>query len=298
MLELRRLRLLRELDRRGTIAAVAEALHFSASGVSQQLSQLENEVGVTLLERVGRGVRLTDAARRLVEHTDAAIRVLEQAEADMSTFQRRPAGIVRVAAFQTAALALVPPMLDALSEHDALRIETTQVEPEQAVPALVARDFDVVISEEYPHVSSGLSDEVDQVEVCIDALELAMPQGADGTGSGHLEQAANMVWVMEPRGSMAREWAVNMCRSAGFEPDVQFESSDMLVHRELVRRGHAAAFLPRLLAQAMPADMPTTAPLGQHRRIFTLVRQGSQHRLSIKAVREALSGAATDLQRR
>jgi DNA-binding transcriptional LysR family regulator len=298
MLELRRLRLLRELERRGTIAAVAEALHFSPSGVSQQLSQLENEVGVTLLERVGRGVRLTDAARRLVEHTDTALRVLEQAEADMSTFESAPAGIVRVAAFQTAALALIPPMLDVLSEHNALRIETTQVEPEQAVPALVARDFDLVISEQYPHVPSALSDEVDRVEVCIDALELALPRGADGTGPQPLEQAANLVWVMEPRGSMAREWAVSMCRSAGFEPDVQFESSDMLVHRELVRRGHAAAFLPRLLAQALPADVPPTATLGQHRRIFTLVRQGSQRRLSVKAVREALARVATDLQRR
>jgi len=298
MLELRRLRLLRELERRGTIAAVAEALHFSPSGVSQQLSQLENEVGVTLLERVGRGVRLTDAARRLVQHTDAALRVLEQAEADMSTFQRRPAGIVRVAAFQTAALALVPPMLDALSEHGALRIETTQVEPEHAVPALVARDFDVVISEQYPNVATALSDEVDRLEVCVDALELALPRDVGVAGSAGLEQAANLVWVMEPRGSMAREWAMSVCRSAGFEPDVQFESSDMLVHRELVRRGHAAAFLPRLLAQAMPADLPTTAPLGQHRRIFSLVRQGSQHRLSIKAVREALARVATDLQRR
>jgi DNA-binding transcriptional LysR family regulator len=296
MLELRRLRLLRELDRRGTIAAVADALHFSASGVSQQLSQLENEVGVTLLERVGRGVRLTDAARHLVEHTDTALRVLEQAEADMSTFQSRPAGVVRVAAFQTAALGLIPPMLDGLSEFDALRIETTQVEPEQAAPALVARDFDLVISEHYPNVPSPVSDEVDRVEVCIDALELALPQGTEGTGSGSLARAGNLVWVMEPRGSMAREWAVSMCRSAGFEPDVQFESSDMLVHRELVRRGYAAAFLPRLLAQVMPADMPATAPLGQHRRIFTLVRQGSQHRLSIKAVREALAGAAADLQ--
>jgi DNA-binding transcriptional LysR family regulator len=134
--------------------------------------------------------------------------------------------------------------------------------------------------------------------VCIDALELALPRGADGTGPQPLEQAANLVWVMEPRGSMAREWAVSMCRSAGFEPDVQFESSDMLVHRELVRRGHAAAFLPRLLAQALPADVPPTATLGQHRRIFTLVRQGSQRRLSVKAVREALAGVATDLQRR
>jgi DNA-binding transcriptional LysR family regulator len=296
MLELRRLRLLRELERRGTIAAVAEALHFSPSGVSQQLSQLESEVGVTLLERVGRGVRLTDAARRLVEHTDAALRVLEQAEADMSTFQSRPAGIVRVAAFQTAALALIPPMLDALSEHDPLRIETTQVEPEQAVPALIARDFDLVISEQYPHIPVEPSDEVDRVDVCTDALELALPRGAVGAGPVLLEQAADLLWVMEPRGSMSREWAVSMCRSAGFEPDVQFESSDMLVHRELVRRGHAAAFLPRLLAQAMPADVPTTAPLGQHRRIFTLVRQGSQNRLSIKAVRAALAGVATALQ--
>ncbi len=286
------MRLLHELQRRGTIAAVAEALHFSPSGVSQQLAQLESEAGVTLLERVGRGVRLTDAARLLVTHTDAVLRQLERAEADLSTFHSRPSGTIRIAAFQTAALALIPPMLDGLSGHASLRVELTEVEPEQALPGLLARDFDLVVSEEYPGIPMPVSDEVDRVDLVSDPLELALP--GDALESGRvtsLAQAAAEAWVMEPAGSMSRQWATNLCRSAGFEPDVRFESEDMLAHRELVRRGHAAAFLPSLLARVSSVGLPTLS-LERARTILTLVRQGSERHQSILVVREALMRAA------
>src|SRR5215212_616117 len=102
MLDLRRLRLLRELRERGTIAAVADALAYTPSAVSQQLAQLEREAGVPLLERVGRGVRLTDAARGLVDHTEAVLARLEQAEAELAAGEAEVRGVVRVAAFQTA----------------------------------------------------------------------------------------------------------------------------------------------------------------------------------------------------
>src|ERR687890_1438029 len=101
MLDLRRLRLLRELHERGTIAAVAEALQFTPSAVSQQLAMLEREAGVRLLERAGRGVRLTDAALVLVGHAEALLGRAAVAEADLAAASGAVAGRARIAGFES-----------------------------------------------------------------------------------------------------------------------------------------------------------------------------------------------------
>lgn len=297
MRDVRRLRLLLELERRGSIAAVAEALHYSPSGVSQQLSQLETEAGVPLLERVGRRVRLTDAGQLLAGHAYEIVVRLERAQAELAAFDDQPSGKLRIACFQTVALTLVPAVIDRLGHYPGLRIEFAQVEPEEALPALLARDFDLIVGEEYPGVPVAVSDAVDRLDLCPDELRLVLPKrDSAGHASVLLPNAAGLPWVMEPRGTRAREWATNLCRSAGFEPDVQFESSDMLVHRELVRRGQAAAFLPALLTRAFPVEGPSGS-LGQSRTIFTLVRKGQERHPSILSVRSAFQQtAATTLQ--
>lgn len=148
MFDLHRLRLLRELKHRGTLAAVAAALSYAPSSVSQQLSQLEAEVGVPLLEPVGRRVRLTEQAEILVAHTEAVLERLERAEADIATSLTDLTGTLRIASFQTAALALVPTALSLLRDaHPHLRVHVTHMEPESALPALQARDFDLVLTE-------------------------------------------------------------------------------------------------------------------------------------------------------
>jgi len=129
MLDLHRLRLLRELEARGTIAAVAEALRFTPSAVSQQLAVLEREAGVPLLERAGRGVRLTDAALVLVEHADALLERSERAEAELAAASGRVAGRARIASFQSAAFHLAVPAMRALA-HDAPELRCELVEAE------------------------------------------------------------------------------------------------------------------------------------------------------------------------
>lgn len=291
MLEVRRLHLLVELRRRGTIAAVAEALHFSPSGVSQQLAQLEEEVGVQLLERVGRRVRLTEPAELLVNHAEDVIWKLERAEAQVLSLSDHVSGTVRIATFQTVALTLIPSMLKQLAPYDELRIEFVQIEPEVAVPALLARDFELIIGEEYPGFSLPLSNEVHRSVICEDALELAIPRPeAKFTYDEALVEVACCPWVLEPSGSMSRKWAVQLCREAGFEPDVRFASPDMLTHRELVLHGQAAAFLPALLTRNAPTDL-VTYPTGHHRKIISAVRQGWQDHPAACAVRAALAAA-------
>ena len=146
-----RLRLLRELDGRGTIGAVADALSYSPSAVSQQLALLEREAGVPLLERAGRNVRLTAAAQRLVLHTDALMARMEEAEADLEATAEQITGTVRVAAIQSAGLYLLAPTLRRLAEqHPALRVEVTDAEPEASMPGLALGTLDLVLADEYP----------------------------------------------------------------------------------------------------------------------------------------------------
>src|SRR6201992_312002 len=151
MLDVHRLRLLRELERLGTLAAVARALSYSPSAVSQQLSQLEAESGVTLLEPAGRGVRLTAQARILVAHTEAILERLEVAEAELRASLTEVRGTLRVASFQSVLLALVPAVLTRLAgRHPGLRVEITHPAAGPAVAGLLAHDFYGVLGEEDP----------------------------------------------------------------------------------------------------------------------------------------------------
>src|ERR687898_1872106 len=136
MLELRRLRLLRELRARGTIAAVADALQFTPSAVSQQLAMLERETGVTLLERAGRGVRLTDPALVLVGHAHALLERAALAEADLAAAAGSVAGRGRIAGFESVALRLALPAMEVLAaQAPRLRCELVEAEPQRALPA-------------------------------------------------------------------------------------------------------------------------------------------------------------------
>src|SRR4051794_12428984 len=144
MLDLRRLRLLRELHARGTIAAVADALQYTPSAVSQQLAVLEREAGRPLLERAGRTVRLTDDALVLVGHAEVLLRQAEIAEADLAAGAGVIAGRARMASFQSTAIRLAVPTIQALAvTAPALRCELVEAEPEQSLPALALGDVDL-----------------------------------------------------------------------------------------------------------------------------------------------------------
>src|SRR3954470_2804962 len=144
MLDLKRLRLLRELGERGTIAAVADALQFTPSAVSQQLSLLEREAGVNLLERSGRGVRLTDAALVLVDHANAMLERGALAEAELAAAEGTIAGRGRIAAFQSVMLNIAIPAIKQLArDAPRLRCEAIESEPEISMPALALGDIDL-----------------------------------------------------------------------------------------------------------------------------------------------------------
>src|ERR687898_29156 len=177
MLELRRLRLLRELKERGTIAAVADALQFTPSAVSQQLAMLEREAGVRLLERAGRGVRLTDAARVLVDHADALLERAALAEADLAAAAGAVAGRGRIAGFESVSLHLALPAMEALArDAPQLRCELIEAEPEQALPALALGDVDLVLGDEWQHLPLSLPEGVQRHDLHRDPVHAILPE--------------------------------------------------------------------------------------------------------------------------
>lgn len=300
MLDVRRLRLLVELSQRGTLSAVAEALSYSPSSVSQQLSQLEREAGVPLLVQVGRRVQLTPQAELLVGHARAVLDRLEEAEADVARSLTDVGGTVRIAVFQSAAHAIVPQALTLLrAEHPNLRVEVTEREPDAGLFEVSARDFDLVIAEQYPGHTRAHRDDLDRVRLAADAIRLALPphptrlMPRDPDPSAVLAAAAGMPWVLEPKGTASREWAEQLCREAGFEPDVRFESADLMAHIRLIRTGNAVGVLPDLVwAGEAPSVALLDLPGHPEREIFTSTRPAAATRPAVVASRDALARAA------
>lgn len=187
MLDVRRLRLLRELAYRGTIAAVAEALTFTPSAVSQQLAALEREAGVALLERTGRRVALTPAGVTLVRHAEAVLERLEQAAAELAAAKGDLSGTVRIGAFPTATRAILPSALAALARsHPGLDPMVDEVDPAEVAPRLRAGELDVALVHEYDFVPAEPDLALDAVPLLDEPMYLATVRPAAwGGGRGH-----------------------------------------------------------------------------------------------------------------
>src|SRR5690348_7988051 len=179
MLDLRRLRLLSELARRGTIAEVGRAVGYSASAVSQSLSQLEREVGMSLLERDGRNVRLTAAAHRLVARTDRVLAELDAAEAELAAAQGTVRGELIVGAFPSAGARLIAPAVGELAaRHPDLTISVREHEPEDGIALLRSGALDLLISESYENVPAAPVGGLEERLLLSEPLLLALPTAA------------------------------------------------------------------------------------------------------------------------
>jgi DNA-binding transcriptional LysR family regulator len=293
-----RLKVLRELDRRGTLSAVAEALSYSTSAVSQQIRQLEREVGVPLVEPVGRRLQLTPQGAILVEHAARILDLVEQAEAEISMSLDRPRGIVRLAGFQSAAMTLIPRAVAALRErYPDLTVEFHQGEPEKTLPALHAGDLDLVLAEEYPGVPAPRLKGVHFDHLLTDPLWLTMNEATFASISpteDPLAQLKDAGWAVEAADSVPRTWLMNQCRQHGFEPRVVCSSEDLAVQVRFVEAGLAVAVLPGLaleLATSTLQRLPMSPEI-ESREVLLAYREAASKRPAICAVRSALTEAA------
>jgi DNA-binding transcriptional LysR family regulator len=292
MFELRRLRLLHELALRGTLSAVADALSYSPSTISQQLAQLEKEAGVALFVPDGRRVRLTEHGMLLAAHAERALDLDERARAELESLEATDeAGAasvtVRVAVLQTAAQSVLPGALTVLAEQAPhVRLEVAQVPPEEGLFELSARRFDLAIAEQYPGHTRAHRAGLEREVLGSDPIRVALPPDDPARSLADLRDRA---WIMEPEGTAARQWATQQCRAAGFEPDVRFEIADLTAHVRLIAAGHAVGVLPDLVwAGGTPAVRLVDLPGAPVREIFTAAREASTARPGIRAVRSAL----------
>src|SRR5215210_4708447 len=301
MLDLRRLRLLRELHERGTIAAVADALQFTPSAVSQGLAALEREAGVQLLERVGRGVRLTDPALVLVEHAEALLDRAARAEADLAAAAGTVAGRARIAGFESVALRLALPAMEALAhEAPGLRCEILELEPEEALPALALGDIDLVLGDEWQHQPRSLPAGVERHELMRDRVRLVLPSRHPATrrhpDAVPLAELAGDGWTTGHAGLGWDEMTRRTCRElGGFEPDVRHRTNDAGISLEIIAQGLAVGMLPDL---ALPDRLPgirlrDIADAHLSRSIFAATRATDAARPSTQAVLAAVREAAT-----
>jgi molybdate transport repressor ModE-like protein len=296
-LDVRRMRVLREVAERGTIAAAARALSFTPSAVSQQLAALEREAGVALLDRHGGRVGLTEAGRRLVARTEAIIAELEAASAELSAAAADVTGDVHVAAFPSAERALLAPAVAALGRrHPDVRVRTTELEPEAAVPALRLGDVDLAIAHEDVGRPLPPDARLERVDLLEDPLRLVLPplHPVDGERVP-LARLAHARWVATPPGTACRAMLDDACRRAGYVPDVPFHANDFGVLAAYVAAGLGVALVPELALAAFGPDVAVRpiADVPVTRRIYVSARRGGFARPALAAMVDALRVAST-----
>jgi DNA-binding transcriptional LysR family regulator len=303
VLDLRRLRLLHELHERGTIAAVADALQFTPSAVSQQLAVLEREAGVPLLERSGRGVRLTDPALVLVRHADALLDRAELAEAELAAAAGSVVGRGRIAAFQSVALRLATPAMHALArEAPGLRCELVEAEPETSLPALALGDIDLVLADEWEHQPHPRPAGVDRHDLHRDPVRVVLPEehpvARRSRRAVPLSELEGEVWTTGHPGTPWEGMIERACRRlGGFDPAIRHRTNDAVVSLGLVAQGLAVTLLPDLVAAGEHpgvvvreiADGPV------HRGIFAATRTADAQRPSVRALLAAVRAEAATL---
>ena len=305
MLDLRRLRLLHELNRRGTVSAVADALSYSPSTVSQQLRVLEREAGTPLFEPAGRRVRLTDAALVLVDHAERLLDAAELAEADLAAAAAGAvAGVVRVGSFQTASLQLLLPAMNALREsHPGVQVRLVEAEPEPALEALRSHALDLALADEWAGTPHPRWPGLEREDLFTEAVMIALPSGHPLAAPGEavpLAALAGEAWATGyPGGGMAA-LVRRVCNElGGFEPDVRHETNELTMLLALVAAGHAVTLLPEL---ALAGDIAgvTVRPIADAeltRTLFTAVRAGADRRPALAALRSALSAGSPSSRR-
>ncbi|MEV7414570.1 LysR substrate-binding domain-containing protein [Streptomyces sp. NPDC089919] len=303
MLDVRRLRLLRELALRGTIAAVADALSFTPSAVSQQLSTLEREAGVPLLERTGRRVRLTPAGERLAGHAEAVLDRLEQARAELAGARHGPAGPLRIGTFPTATRAFVPAALRLLAQrHPELEPMVSEIDPAGVAHALRAGELDLALVHDYDFVPAPEEPGLGSEPLCTEWMYLAScgpapeperrsaPGSGDRPGPDPLGRWRTAPWITATPGTLCEAMTVRACQAAGFGPRVRHRVDDFATVLALVAAGQGVAMVPQLgIADPPPGVALARLPLRRRTRIA--YRSGAGAHPAVAAVTTALREA-------
>lgn len=301
MMDVRRLRLLRELSIHGTVTATAEALHLTGPAVSQQLAALEKEAGVPLLEKNGRTLRLTSAGLRLVEHADVILGSLAAADAELQALRAGQRGTVGVVAFPSAARVLLPPVWRVLAQEDHAppELRVTAAEPEAAIEMLRRREADIAVVHAYSLLPRAVPPGCEQHRLLDDPVFLALhpdTAAAHGLAAGDPADLADFrdeAWLMPDPATSCHELTRRACGAAGFVPAPIVVATDFAVLTAFVASGVGVAVVPRM---ALPEDSrglslhPLAAPVT--RTVSALTRSGEAGGPGVARVLGALGRVA------
>jgi DNA-binding transcriptional LysR family regulator len=279
MLDVRRLRVLREVALRGSLAAAAEALNFSPSAVSQQVAKLEREAGVPLVERGPRSLRLTPAGLRLADHAEAVLERLAVAEAELRDLAGA-APVLRVGSVTTVAASILPEALVQLRRARP-ELETTLLEadPLLSLARLRARELDLAVVFEYDHVPLPADHRLALDLLLEEPMRIVLPAGHPVARQRvvRLSDLAGETWIRSTARSSCHPFTERACRAAGFEPRIHAEFDDYAAMQGLVAAGGGVAFAPDLgLTRLDPGVAVRPLAFGPKRRVLAAARAGEK----------------------
>src|SRR5579859_2986632 len=271
MLNVGRLKILREVAYGGSISAAAEALSYTQSAVSQQIAALEAEAGTPLLERHPRGVTLTAAGQTLVGHAEGILARVDAAESALAEIAGLRAGKLRLASFPTAGATLVPRAIAAFREsYPDVEITLTEGEPEDIAPRVRRGELDLALLYEFDEPSALA--QARTLTLLEDPMYLALSREHPLAGKEGLRLAdlAAESWVQTSNASPCARHVVRRCHAAGFEPRVSFHSDDYQTIQGLVAAGVGVALIPELALSATRGDIAirALAPAPPVRRVI------------------------------
>jgi DNA-binding transcriptional LysR family regulator len=297
MLDVERLRALHAVAKHGSVRAAAEALHVTTSAVSQQVAKLERETGQVMLERHGRGVRLTDAAQLLSEHADRILSLVEQAASDLEAIRGAAVGELAIGAFPTAARGLLPSALRALDgSQPQLRVRLREMEPHDAVPLVERGRYDMAIVQDWFNVPLAIPEGLAKAPILDDQADIALPAGhrlAD-RDRVDLDELSGEPWISQSPGAICRDWLVHTLRSRGAEPHIAHMADEYATALTLVAAGLGISVLPRLGRCDVPRGVrivQVTPALTRH--VYAIWRQEAARRPAIRVTVDALRAVAT-----
>jgi DNA-binding transcriptional LysR family regulator len=296
MLNVARLRVLKEVAYKGSISGAAESLSYSQSAVSQQIATLESEAGMTLLERHPRGVSLTAAGQTLVGHADGILARLEAAESALSLIAGLRSGRLRMASFPTAGATLMPLAIATFrASYPEVELTLAEGEPEEIVPRLAAGELDLALLFEFAG-ETPLREGMTRVELLEDPMYLALPRDHRLAERARLRLAdlREEAWVQTSRSSPCARHVVRSCHAAGFEPNVSFESDDYQTVQGLVAAGVGVALIPELALSVERDDVTIRAlsPSPPVRQVIAATPGGADLVPAAPAMLGILEGAA------
>jgi DNA-binding transcriptional LysR family regulator len=247
MLDVRRMRVLREVAVRGSFSAAAEALSFTQSAISQQIAALEREAGTTLVQRSARGVRLTDAGEAVVRHAEAIMARLAEAEAELEAIAGLRGGRLRTASFESAASTLMPLAIAGFREHHpAVELSMSLAEPEDSVPLLRSGELDLALV--FDSGAAPDEDGIDRAHLLEDPMYLALPLDHPLAHRRRLklEDLAGEAWVAGAADCECNRLISHACAAAGYQPRIAFETDDYTAMQGFVAAGVGVSLIAEL----------------------------------------------------